>query len=88
MTRPGGGGWRCKYGTWHGLSESCKCPPSKAIHLDPVPAAFPTDVFPARPGLTVRYSVDEQFRVDLEAVLNSPAETVVRRPSYAKEYSL
>lgn len=79
------GKWRCEYGTWHGLDEKCRCT-SPAFYLAPglTPTALPAD----RPGVTVRYSVDEQFRLDLRAVLNHPAETIVRRPIFAKEYSL
>jgi len=54
------------------------------------PDVAPTDLQPIeeREGTTVRYSVDEAFRLHLEAVLNHPAETVVRRPIFSKEYSL
>lgn len=49
----------------------------------------PTDLpWDERPGVTVRYHIDEHLTPCLRAVLNHPAETVVRRPSFAKEYSL
>lgn len=47
------------------------------------PAALP-DL--DRPGTTVRYAIDEHRRPVLCAVLNHPAETVVRRPRFVKEH--
>lgn len=73
MSRPNGG-WRCQYGEWHDLYEECTCSPAAAAIPDP-----------DRPGTTVRFHVDEHLTPCLRAVLNHPAETVVRRPSYAKE---
>lgn len=86
MTRPNGG-WRCSYGAWHDLYETCKCWETPAAVLAPVPAITPTDLRPVadRPGTTVRYRIDEHRRPVLCAVLNHPAETVVRRPRFAKE---
>lgn len=59
------------------------------MSLDPTPVA-PTDLPPVltgRPVIVVRYSIDEDLVPHLKAVLN-PAETVVRRPAFAKEYQL
>lgn len=55
--------------------------------LAPTPDVTPADLRPVadRPGTTVRYRIDEHLRPCLRAVLNHPAETVVRRPPYAKE---
>lgn len=58
------------------------------VLAQPIPGTDPADLPAVRPGTTVRYSVDEAFRLHLEAVLNHPAETVVRRPAFSKEYSL
>lgn len=76
---------------WTGDAHTCShtCPP---LYLHP--GLTPTDLPADRPGVTVRYSVrealsvDEAFRLHLEAVLNHPAETVVRRPAFVKEYAL
>lgn len=59
------------------------------MSLDPTtvtPADLPP-VLTGRPHAVVRYSIDEHLAVQKQAVLD-PAETVVRRPPYAKEYSL
>jgi hypothetical protein len=43
MRHPEGGGWRCSYGTWHGIDEHCRCAPSRS-HLATAaadPAALP-----------------------------------------------
>lgn len=37
MTRPNGG-WRCSYGAWHDLYETCKCWETNAAVMQ---AAFP-----------------------------------------------
>jgi hypothetical protein len=82
MRHPEGGGWRCSYGTWHGIDEHCRCAPSRS-HLTAAvadPAALPAE----RPGTTVRYHIDEHRTPCLRAVTH-PAETVVRRPHFAKE---
>lgn len=47
------------------------------------PAALPVET----PGTTVRYAIDEHLQPQLRAVITHPAETVVRRPSFAKEAS-
>jgi hypothetical protein len=53
-----------------------------AAHL-PLPTDLPdTD----RPGTTVRYHIDEHRMPCLRAVLNHPAEAVVRRPRFVKEH--
>lgn len=48
---------------------------------------LPTDLHPVadRPGTTVRYAIDEHRTPCLRAVLNHPAETVVRRPRFVKK---
>jgi len=72
-------------GTWHWAGDSHTC---SRITLYLPPGLTPTDLPADRPGTTVRFSVDEAWRLHLEAVLNHPAETVVRRPAFAKEYVL
>ena len=77
MRRPEGGGWRCSYGTWHGIDEHCRC--AGAV-------VTPTDLPDAdRPCVIVRYAIDEHRTPCLRAVMTHPAETVVRRPHFAKE---
>lgn len=54
----------------------------------PAPAADPAALpDPDRPGTTYRYLVDEHLVPVLKAVLRHPAETVVRRPDFAKDAS-
>lgn len=57
--------------------------------LAPTPDVTPADLRPVadRPGTTVRYAIDEHLTPCLRAVMTHPAETVVRRPRFAKEYS-
>lgn len=79
MRRPEGGGWRCSYGVWHGIDEHCRCAGA---------AVTPSDLpWVECPGTTVRYAIDEHRTPCLRAVLNHPAETVVRRPRFVKEVS-
>jgi len=61
-----------------------------ATLLATTPDVTPTDLQPIEEheGTTVRWSVDEAFRLHLQAVLTHPAETVVRRPLFVKEYAL
>lgn len=78
MRRPEGGGWHCSYGNWHGIDEHCRC--AGAV-------VTPTDLPDAdRPCVIVRYAIDEHRTPCLRAVLNQPAETVVRRPRLVKEH--
>lgn len=72
-------------GDWFWVSDGHTCSRT-ALYLPP--GLTPTDLPAERPGTTVRYSIDEQFRVQLKAALTHPAETVVRRPVFAKEFSL
>ena len=52
----------------------------------PAGLPLPTDLPDAdRPGTCVRYAIDEHRTPCLRAVLTHPAETVVRRPHFAKE---
>jgi hypothetical protein len=77
---------RCQScGTWYWAGLGHTCP---TVLLIAPPGPDPADLPAVRPGTTVRYSVDEAFRLHLEAVLNHPAETVVRRPAFAREYVL
>lgn len=78
------GTWRCSYGALHAKNEHCRC---GGAYL-PIPGPDPADLPAVRAGTTLRYSVDEAFRLHLEARLDHPAETVVRRPDFVKEYAL
>lgn len=48
----------------------------------PGPADLPGD----RPLVVIRYSIGEDRQPTKQAELTYPAETVVRRPSFAKEF--
>jgi len=53
-----------------------------AAHL-PLPTELPD---PDRPGLTIRYHVGDDLVPEKRAAMVHPAETVVRRPIFSKEY--
>jgi hypothetical protein len=53
-----------------------------AAHL-PLPTDLPD---PDRPGVTIRYHVGDDLVPEKRAAMVHPAETVVRRPRFAKRY--
>lgn len=73
-------------GTWYWAGDAHTCP---TVLMLPSAGLTPTDLPDGdRPGTTVRYAIDEHLTPCLRAVLNHPAETVIRRPRFAKEYVL
>jgi len=71
MTPPEGGGWRCKYGTWHGIDDSCRCA-RPATYL--APGLTPTDLPGERAGVTGRYLVLDDLTLELRAVFTHSAD--------------
>lgn len=59
MRHPEGGGWRCQYGTWHGIDDSCRCTNKSNLYLD----AAMVGAFPSHP------LVDEAAGVAVEAAV-------------------
>lgn len=73
---------RCGGWYWAGDAHTC---PTRGL-LAPAAPVTPTDLPDAdRPMEIRRYAIDEYRTPCLRAVLNHPAETVVRRPRFAKE---
>jgi hypothetical protein len=64
--RPEGGGWRCEYGTWHGIDEHCRCA-GPAAYL--TPGLTPTDLPGHRAGVTWRFHVADHQTLIKRAVL-------------------
>lgn len=65
--RPEGGGWRCRYGTWHGIDDSCRCAAKPAAYL--APGLTPTDLPGDRAGTTHRFHVVDHITLIRRAVL-------------------